>query len=129
VTTPNNTGFDFQAFRSAIEPRDTSAWAEFYADDAEWLEYKHGYPPSSPRRMSGRVEIEAFLSRVAASGVELKVSDEVVGAARAASARGARCPMVAGSSSTSSSTTAKRASSDRWMWSRGIREAASAGSR
>jgi len=67
-----------------MESQDVSAWADFYAEDAEWLEYKHNYPPRSPRRLSGRAEIKAFLSRVATSGVELRVSDEVVGPDRAA---------------------------------------------
>ena len=82
-----NTGdasFDFPAFRTAMEALDIGAWVGFYADDAEWLEYKHSYPPSSPRRISGRGEIEAFLTRVGAGGVDLSVTDEVVGPGRAA---------------------------------------------
>lgn len=84
MATRDRTPFDFTRFRLAMETKDVGAWAACYAEDAEWLEYKHSYPPSAPRRMSGRGQIEAFLSRVRASGVTLRVSDEVVGAERAA---------------------------------------------
>ena len=84
--------FDFFAFRVAMESQDVSAWTGFYAEDAEWLEYKHSYPLKSPRRMSGRAEIQAFLARVATSGVDLRVSDEVVGSDRAAFCLWCRLP-------------------------------------
>ena len=76
--------FDLTSFTRAIEARDAVAWLEFYADDAEWLEYKHTYPPRSPRVIRGRSEISAFLERIAAGGVTLRVEDEIAGADRAA---------------------------------------------
>jgi SnoaL-like domain len=76
--------FDFKAFKRAFESQDVAAWADFYADDADWFEYKHGYPPRSPRHMAGKAEITEFLGRVKASHVELVIEDEVIGPERAA---------------------------------------------
>lgn len=81
---PEPGGFDFAAFRSAFEACDVAAWSSFYAADAEWLEYKHSYPPSSPRRIAGRGAITEFLGRIREAGVTLEISDEVVGPERAA---------------------------------------------
>ena len=39
--------FDFAGFRTALEARDVAHWLPFYADDAEWLEYRHTNPPRS----------------------------------------------------------------------------------
>ena len=77
-------GFDFTAFRAALETRDVARWLPFYADDAEWLEYRHANPPRSPHVMRGREEIGRFLEEVAASRIELSISNEVLGDARAA---------------------------------------------
>jgi len=77
-------GFDFPAFAAAIEQKDVGRWLDFYADDAEWIEYKPSAPPSAPVRMAGRETIGRFLSAVAASDLRLEVDDEVVGPERAA---------------------------------------------
>jgi len=37
----------FGDFRTAMEAQDVAAWVRSYSDDAEWLEYKHSYPPSA----------------------------------------------------------------------------------
>jgi ketosteroid isomerase-like protein len=76
--------FDFAAFRAALEARDVERWLPFYADDAEWLEYRHGNPPRSPHVMRGREEIGRFLDDVAGSQIELEISNEVLGDERAA---------------------------------------------
>jgi len=76
--------FDFASYADAMQRLDAPAWLGFYADDAEWLEYKHTYPPRSPRVMSGKEEIEPFLQRVAGGGVRIHVQDEVVGPERVA---------------------------------------------
>jgi ketosteroid isomerase-like protein len=76
--------FDFARFKRAFAAKDVPAWIEFYADDAEWLEYKPSAPPRAPVRMRGREEIAAFLGRVAAAPIEIEVFDEVVGPERAA---------------------------------------------
>jgi ketosteroid isomerase-like protein len=77
-------GFDFPAFAAAIEEKDVDRWLDFYADDAEWIEYKPSAPPSAPVRMAGRETIRRFLSALAASDLRLEVDDEVVGPQRAA---------------------------------------------
>ncbi len=76
--------FDFDAYRAAFEARDADAWIEFYADDAEWVEYRPPSPPRAPNVMRGRDAILAFLRDVATSDIELIVHDEVVGRRRAA---------------------------------------------
>ncbi len=76
--------FDFDSFRTALEARDVARWLPFYADDAEWLEYRHDSPPRSPNVMRGRAAIGRFIEEVAASRIELAVSNEVLGESRAA---------------------------------------------
>ena len=79
-----DTRFDFPAFKRAVEDQDVDAWLGFYADDAEWLEYRHNAPPRAPNRMVGKQQIGDFLRRVKASNVKLSIGDEVVGDTRAA---------------------------------------------
>jgi DNA-binding MarR family transcriptional regulator len=81
---PAAAAFDFAGFRTALEARDVARWLPFYADDAEWVEYRRADPPRAPHVMRGREEIGAFLEEVAASEIELAISNELVGAARAA---------------------------------------------
>lgn len=76
--------FDFAAFKRAFVTQDVARWASFFADNAEWIEYKHSHPPHSPRRMVGKAQIEAFLSQVKAGSIVLTIEDEVVGPTRAA---------------------------------------------
>lgn len=76
--------FDFDAFKRALEGQDVEAWLAFYADDAEWLEYRHDAPPRAPNRMVGKAEIGDFLRRVKGSNVHLTISDEVLGEKRSA---------------------------------------------
>ncbi len=76
--------FDFEAFRSALEQRDVARWADFYGDDAEWLELRPFDPPSAPNRMLGKEAIRDFLHHLSAIELELAVSNEVIGDVRAA---------------------------------------------
>jgi ketosteroid isomerase-like protein len=77
--------FDFSAYRRAFEAKDVDALLPFYAEDATWIEYKPGAPPSAPARHEGRAAIEELLREVAADDdVTLKLSHEVVGEARIA---------------------------------------------
>jgi ketosteroid isomerase-like protein len=71
--------FDFEAYRAAFEAKDVVAWLAFYADDAEWLEYRPSDPPRAPNVMRGSAEIGAFLERVAALPLTIELSREVVG--------------------------------------------------
>jgi hypothetical protein len=79
-----DTAFDFDGFKRAFAEQDIPAWAAYFADDSQWIEYKHTHPPRAPRVMSGRPEIEEFLARVKASNVQLEIGDEIVGPERAA---------------------------------------------
>jgi hypothetical protein len=74
--------FDFAAFRAAVEGRDAEHWLGFYADDAEWLEYRH--KASSPRVTRGREDIARYLDYVRRTDVELAISNDVLGDERAA---------------------------------------------
>ena len=84
VTTSSTAGFDYVAFRRAFSHRDASAWAEFYADDAEWIEYRHDAPPRAPHQMVGKEQIADFLRAVAAEDIAIELSDEVLSGERAA---------------------------------------------
>ncbi len=77
-----DTRFDFAAFKRAFEEQDVDVWLGFYADDAEWTEYRHNAPPRTPHRMAGRAQIGDFLRRVKASNVKLSIGDEVIGDGR-----------------------------------------------
>jgi ketosteroid isomerase-like protein len=76
--------FDFSAFKDAFERKDAQRWAEFYAEDAQWIEYKPSAPPRNPVRMIGRERIAAFLSSLEESDIEISLSNEVLGRERAA---------------------------------------------
>ena len=77
-------GFDFDAYKRACESQDIEAWAAFYAEDAEWIAYRHDAPPSAPSRVAGTQQIGDFLRRVQATKVRLSIGNEVLGATRAA---------------------------------------------
>lgn len=78
------TTFDFEAFRRAVEGQLVDEWLSFYSDDAEWIEYRHNAPPRAPNRMVGKAEIGSFLKRVKQSNVQISMTDQVLGAERAA---------------------------------------------
>ena len=77
-------GFDFAAFKDAFERKDAERWAEFYAEDAEWIEYKPSAPPRDPVRMVGRERIAEFIASLEKSDIEITLADEVLGSERAA---------------------------------------------
>jgi ketosteroid isomerase-like protein len=76
--------FDFAEYKRAFQAQDVDAWLAFYADDAEWIEYRHSNPPRNPNRMAGREEIRAFLNRIKAAGIQIALSDEVLSGTRTA---------------------------------------------
>jgi len=82
--TGHEAGFDFAAFKDAFERKDAKRWAGFYAEDAEWIEYKPSAPPKDPGRMAGRERIAGFPASLEGSGIEITVFDEVLGGERAA---------------------------------------------
>ena len=73
--------FDFASYRAAVEGRDVERWLAFFADDAEWVEYRH--KASSPRVLRGD-EIARYLDYVTRTDTELAISNEVLGDDRAA---------------------------------------------
>jgi hypothetical protein len=76
--------FDFAAFKRAFERKDFDDWVSFYADDAEWIEYRHSSPPRSPSRMVGKPRIAEFLHEICGADLYLTIADEVIGEVRIA---------------------------------------------
>jgi SnoaL-like protein len=77
-------GFDFEAWRAAVESRDVEAWLAQFADGAEWIEYRPGDPPSSPRVLAGKDEIRAWLEEIEPTPADLRITHELVGERRIA---------------------------------------------
>jgi len=82
--TGQRSAFDFAAFKDAFEGKDLDRWARFYADDAEWIEYRHASPPRAPNRMVGKEQIAEFLARVCSADFGITIADEVVAQDRVA---------------------------------------------
>jgi predicted RNA-binding protein YlqC (UPF0109 family) len=77
-------GLDFAAFKTAVETRDVDAWVGFFAQNAEWVEYRPGNPPSRPKRLVGAEAIRAYLEELAPTPAELSISHELLGERRVA---------------------------------------------
>jgi hypothetical protein len=75
--------FDFRAFKRAFEGKDAVAWTGCFADDGEWIEYRHSNPPRSPNRMN-KARVTEHIAAVAGSSVRLSIEDELVAGDRAA---------------------------------------------
>ncbi len=56
--------FDLTTFKQAVEERDASAQLSMYAEDAEVTLIDRLAPPSTPRALSGRGQIRAWLEDV-----------------------------------------------------------------
>src|SRR5881227_1495816 len=84
MTTSTTTGFDFAAYRRALERFDVDALSEWLADDVVWTEIDSHTPPASPRILRGRDEIKAMAQEVSTHGITMKVNDEVIGERRIA---------------------------------------------
>lgn len=76
--------FDFGRFKRAFTGQDVAAWTACFADDGEWIEYRHRDPPRAPHVMKGQREIAHHLELVKSSNVVLEIEDEVIGPDRAA---------------------------------------------
>ena len=92
MTTSTTTGFDFAAYRRALERFDVDALSEWLADDVEWTEIDSHTPPASPRVLNGRDEIKQMAASVASHGLTVKVRDEVIGDGRIAYTTECRYP-------------------------------------
>jgi hypothetical protein len=67
-----------------MERKDSDSWLGFYADEAEWTEYRHFSPPRDPNRMVGKEQIADFIWRVCSSDVDIIIADEVIASDRIA---------------------------------------------
>ncbi len=82
--TERSNEFDFVGFKTAMERKDSDSWLGFYADEAEWTEYRHFSPPRDPNRMVGKEQIADFIWRVCSSDVDIIIADEVIASDRIA---------------------------------------------
>jgi hypothetical protein len=82
--TERSNEFDFVGFKSAMERKDPDSWFGFYADEAEWTEYRHFSPPRDPNRMTTKEQIADFIRRVCSSDVDITIGDEVIASERLA---------------------------------------------
>ncbi len=92
MTTSTTTGFDFAAYRRALERFDVEALSEWLADDVEWTEIDSRTPPASPHVLRGRDAIKAVAEDVSSRGLTMKVKDEVIGERRIAYTTECRYP-------------------------------------
>src|SRR4051794_41863377 len=65
TTTSSTTGFDFPAYRRALERFDVEALSKWLAGDAEGAEIDSHTPPASPRVLRGRDGIKGGAGEVA----------------------------------------------------------------
>jgi SnoaL-like protein len=76
--------FDFEGWRTAVESRDVERWLSFFADGAQWVEYRPGNPPASPRVLAGKDAIRLWLEEIGPTPADLRVTHELVGDRRIA---------------------------------------------
>lgn len=72
-------GFDVAGLVDAMRTKDPDAWVDFYAPDAEWLEYRHHNPPQDPQRREDNRTIHAFVTEMCKENRSLHVEDLVAG--------------------------------------------------
>lgn len=82
VPGPKVVGFDLPAFARSMEERDTAYQASQYAADADIRIVDPDHPPSAPRAMHGRPEIEAWLAHLSTTSRGLQVSHLIDGGDR-----------------------------------------------
>ena len=84
MTEQHTTGFDFASFKKAFEGKDLDRWLLFYAQEAQWIEYRHISPPRAPNQMIGKQQIAEFLTGVCSADFDITIADEVITADRVA---------------------------------------------
>jgi hypothetical protein len=82
--TEQETGFDFEAMRRAIENLDAESLIGLYAEDAELRIVNKSTPPSSPRELHGKEEITEYLRDVCGRAMTHHIENEVMGENRVA---------------------------------------------
>ena len=76
--------FDFSAYKLAFEAKDAVRWIEFFADDAEWNEYRNQDPPARPRQIRGKAEIRRYVESLARGSPSRTIESEVISGDRVA---------------------------------------------
>ena len=76
--TGRGSAFDFASFKRAYEHQNLDDWVSFYADDAEWIEYRDYSPPRFPNRMVGKRQIAGFPREIYEADLDLTIADEVI---------------------------------------------------
>lgn len=92
MTTTSTRGFDLAGFVRATEERDADQLAAQYAEDATVTIVDVDHQPRSPRILSGRPEIRAWLEDVSSRDMTHKVVDPVQDADRVALTEECRYP-------------------------------------
>ena len=82
--TEQNTDFDFEAMRRAVEQLDPDLLLSLYADDAEMKIVNKSATPSSPREIRGKEEIGEYLRDVCGRAMTHRIEREVLGGKRIA---------------------------------------------
>lgn len=84
MTATTQTGFDFNAYRRAIEASNPEALAAFYADDAECTMIDAQNPPGAPLVRRGKAEIAETLEGQYPEGLAHRIEEQVLGDQRVA---------------------------------------------
>lgn len=85
-------GVTVVAMKRAIESRDSTALAGFYADDAVMRIIDQDHPPSSPREVKGRPAIAAYYEDVCGRAMTHAVENGIGGGDRIAFTQSCRYP-------------------------------------
>ncbi len=86
------TTIDLEALRRAVEERDAAGMLALYADDAEVRLADRDDTPGSPRVLSGKDEIRAFVEDVCARDMTHRVEHAVADGDRASFLEACRYP-------------------------------------
>jgi SnoaL-like domain len=86
------TGFDYQAMRRALERVDPETLVTQLADDIVYEQIDAQAPPSAPRVIRGKSAMAELASWLQTSEIEMRLTDEVIGADRVAWTTDCRFP-------------------------------------
>lgn len=82
--TQDHTTFDLDGMRTALHAWDVDALMRYYADDVEFSQIDQQTPPSAPQVVRGRDAVEQMFRHVAASGIQTRIVDAIIGDGRLA---------------------------------------------
>jgi len=92
MSTIATSDFDYPAMRRALERVDPETLVGQLAEDIVYEQIDQQSPPSAPRVIRGRAAMAELANWLQSSGVEMRLSDEVVGAERIAWTTDCRFP-------------------------------------